>query len=252
MSTPPQATLRLDAEQVAAFHRDGFLAIEALTTAAEVRRLRGIYDRLFAVPAAELGTDSLALAGTDGSGRSTLPQIMNPDRHEPALGETLARANAFAVARQLLGPDARRMGDHAIRKPAGYGVETPWHQDEAYWDPALRYRAISIWMPLQEATAENGCLQFVTGSHTAPVLPHHHIGHDPELTGLEVSEPVEAARVAVCALAAGGATVHDSRTLHYAGPNRSEDARRAYVMAFQLPPERRERPRSFPWQRRPG
>ncbi len=46
-----------------------------------------------------------------------------------------------------------------------------------------------------------------------------------------------------------GATIHAGRTLHYAGPNRSGEARRALIMAFRAPPVPVGAPRAFPWQR---
>jgi ectoine hydroxylase-related dioxygenase (phytanoyl-CoA dioxygenase family) len=113
----------------------------------------------------------------------------------------------------------------------------------------LEYEELSIWIPLQEATLENGCMQFVPGTHLQEVLSHHPIGHDPRLVGLEVDEAeLRSAGAVACPLPAGGATVHHSRTLHYTGPNRSDGARRAYILAFGLPPKPRAVARNFYWQ----
>ena len=62
-------------------------------------------------------------------------------------------------------PDCVPTGNHAILKPARIGGATPWHQDEAYWDPRYAHRAVSIWLALQPATLENGCMRFIAGSH---------------------------------------------------------------------------------------
>ena len=43
----------------------------------------------------------------------------------------------------------------------------------------------AIWIPLQAATLENGCMQFVPGTHRQEVLPHHLIGNDPRIIALE-------------------------------------------------------------------
>ena len=58
-----------------------------------------------------------------------------------------------------------------------------------------------------------------------------------------VTEPV------VCPLPLGGATVHGNRTVHYTGPNRSDEPRRALIMSFASPSRARAEPRSFAWQR---
>ena len=243
--TKPYATLT--AEQIASFRRDGFLAIEAITSARELARLGGVYDRLFAEGAGREEGNQFDLAGADQEGvRASLPQILSPSKYAPELKESQYWANALAIGRQLLGPEAQIDFDHAILKPAGHGAPTPWHQDEAYWDPGLVYESLSVWMPLQEASRENGCMQFVPGSHRLEVVPHHPIGHDPRVHGLEVDEADTSTAVA-CPLPAGGATMHHCRTLHYASGNRSAGDRRAYILVVAVPTRKRETPRVFPW-----
>ena len=123
--TLTDVTVRLRPDQLEAFHRAGFLALDTLTTHAEVESLRGVYDRLFERRDGFAAGDQLALSRPDEAGRETLPQIVNPERYAPELADTLARTNALAIARQLLGPLADRAGDHAIMKPPGHGAATP-------------------------------------------------------------------------------------------------------------------------------
>jgi ectoine hydroxylase-related dioxygenase (phytanoyl-CoA dioxygenase family) len=245
----PQPTLKLSQEQIDFFHREGYLSLEAITTAEEVVRLQEIYDYLFASKAGRDQGDHLDLVTADDDETAeVLPQILNPSKYAPELVDTLFRANAEAIAKQLLGQSARFTGDHAIRKPPHSGVETPWHQDEAYWDADKEFNSLSIWIPLQEATLVNGCMQFVPGSHKQEVLPHHPIGNDPAVIGLEVDHVEMMAQQAVpCPLPAGGATIHHSRTLHYTGPNQSDQPRRAYILAFGTPSKQRAEPRDFYW-----
>lgn len=240
-------TIQLSDAQIAAYHRDGYLALDAITTPGEVAWLREIYDRLFAERAGREVGDQFDLAGTDEEGReAALPQILGPSKYAPELKQGLFRANALAVARQLIGPEAQPQGEHAILKPARIGAATPWHQDEAYWSASLEYNAMSIWIPLQEANLENGCMQFVPGSHRSEIVPHHSINHDPRIHGLEVDAAHTEGAVA-CPLPPGGATIHHNRTLHYTGPNRSEQPRRAYILMFGTLPKRRAEPRTFRW-----
>jgi ectoine hydroxylase-related dioxygenase (phytanoyl-CoA dioxygenase family) len=236
--------LVLDAAQLAAFEAEGFLALARLTTEAEVESLRALYDRLF--DETELDpADRVELAGA-----RLLPQVLNPDRYAPELRETLAYRNAAAVARQLLGDDVEHMGMHAIRKPARSGAETPWHQDEAYWDPAYRHRALSVWLPLQPATLDNGCLWFLPGSHREEVREHV-LAEPGAAEALRLKDPASFPDAVACPVPAGGATVHAARTLHHAGPNLTDEPRRALVMAFRVPPVW-EGTRSFPWRAAAG
>lgn len=243
------ATFTLTDDQIAFFQRKGYLTIPAITTAEEVAQLRSVYDHLFAIKAGREEGNHLDLSSTDEDDQTpALPQILNPAKYAPELLNTVFRANALVIARQLLGPEADFGGEHAIMKPAHTGVETPWHQDEAYWAPELEHNALSIWIPLQEATLENGCMQFIPGSHSEEVLPHHSIGNDPRVVGLEV-DGAEAlvAKAVACPIPAGGATVHHCRTLHYTGPNRSNGPRRAYILGFGTPARPRAVSRNFYW-----
>lgn len=232
--------------QVDDFHRDGFVTVEALTSADEVVALQGIYDRLFEPGAAVDAQDRIELAG-DRDAERTLPQILNPDRYAPELLETVAYRNAEGLARQLLGDQTEPMGMHAIRKPPRSGAPTPWHQDEAYWDPHYEHFALSIWMPLQPATLDNGCMHFVPGTHREDVRVHELINPD-SADGLRVPDQVGVEGGVACPLAPGGATVHAGRTLHYAGPNQTDEPRRALIMAFRAPPQWIGDVRAFPWQ----
>jgi ectoine hydroxylase-related dioxygenase (phytanoyl-CoA dioxygenase family) len=236
----------LSDEQVRRFEEHGFLRLEELTSSHEVLGLHDVYDRLFEPDTVVSDTDRIELA-RDAEGRASLPQILNPDHYAPELLETTAYLNAVTIAGQLLGDDVQYMGMHAIRKPARDGAQTPWHQDEAYWDPAWEHRAISVWMPLQPATLSNGCMQFVPGTHRLEVREHRLIG--PDSDGLVVTDTDSVADAVACPLPPGGATIHSGRTLHYAGPNLSDEPRRALIMAFRSPPQRLDAPRAFPWQR---
>jgi ectoine hydroxylase-related dioxygenase (phytanoyl-CoA dioxygenase family) len=244
-----EPTVFLSPEQVSFYHEHGFLALNPITTPEEVAWMRNIYDGLFERRAGREEGNQFDLGGTDEEGKeAALPQILSPSRYAPELKSGLFRVNALAIARQLLGAETMPRGDHAIFKPAGIGAPTPWHQDEAYWDPGKVYRSMSFWIPLQEATEDNGCLWFVPGSHKLDVAEHQSIGSDPRIHGLELKEgSIDISDAVACPLKPGGATIHTNRTLHYAGPNRSGVPRRALILGFGLPDETCETPRRFPW-----
>jgi hypothetical protein len=237
--------MRLTDAQVAAFRRDGFLRVDALTDAAEAEELLGLYDELFHRDTGFAAGDRIELNADVA--RAPLPQIVNPERYAPRLIQGQAYRNAGAIARQLLGSGCVPTGNHAILKPARVGGATPWHQDEAYWDPRYAHQALSIWLALQPATLENGCMKFIAGSHRGPVLPHELLSADSH--GLRLRETAPDAAEIFCELPAAGATLHDGRTLHSAGPNVSERPRRALVFGFGLAPVLLDTPHHYPWQR---
>ena len=242
-------------EQIARFHRDGFLALPRITNGEEIEMMRAAYDRIFHNKAGRAEGKQFDLAGTDEDGKeAALPQILEPEKFAPELWDTLARANALHIVRQLLGPDVEPSGSHAIFKPAHHGAATPWHQDEAYWNADLKYRSMSVWLPLQDVDESNGCMQFIAGSHLNEIAPHQSINNDPRIHGLELSPDadVKTEGATICPLPAGGATFHASRTLHYTAPNHSDRPRRALIMMFGAPAQKRAEiglePRRFMWQ----
>jgi ectoine hydroxylase-related dioxygenase (phytanoyl-CoA dioxygenase family) len=221
----PAPTIELTQEQIDFFHQNGYLTLPSISTPTEVESIRQTYDRLFSARAGREEGNQFDLAGTDDEhDEATLPQILNPAKYAPELKEGLFRVNALAVAQQLLGPETKAGGEHAILKPPAIGAPTPWHQDEAYWNPGLHYNSISIWMPLQPATVENGCMQFVPGSHREGVQPHHNINNDPRVHGLEIDQ-FDPNQAVACPIPAGGVTIHHCRTIHYAGPNQTDQPR---------------------------
>jgi len=246
-----QPTVSLSREQVEFYHANGFLALDAITTQEEVAWMREIYDRLFAARAGREAGDQFDLGGSDEDGKTAvLPQILQPSKYAPELKEGLFRVNALHVAQQLLGPETMPMGEHAIFKPARYGAQTPWHQDEAYWGEQMQYNSFSMWIPLQEATLENGCMQFIPGSHKSDVVPHHSIGHDVRVHGLEIDELPDLSKAVACPIPAGGCTIHHNRTMHYAGANRSDVPRRALIIGFGIKPVPwAGTPRDFYWNK---
>jgi phytanoyl-CoA hydroxylase len=52
----------------------------------------------------------------------------------------------------------------ALLKPP-MGREKPWHQDHAYFNLALGEPVVGVWIALDDATIENGCMHVLPGSH---------------------------------------------------------------------------------------
>lgn len=223
------------------------MSISHITTAEELARLRVLYDRLFNRKAGWENGDFYDFAGLDDSATTaTVPQLSDPSKYEPALRSTVFRSNAHAMAKQLLGPSAELVFEHAMLKPAKASGETPWHQDEAFYPRFTNYRSVTFWMPLQAVDMVNGCLDFIPGSNNGPLFTHRSINNDPRIHGLEAPE-VDASLKVSCPLQEGGATVHAYRTLHHSGPNLSDGPRRAYALGFGVRSKDYTVRTEFPW-----
>jgi len=242
-----QTQLRDD--QRTAYRENGYLILDSCVSADEIGRVKGIVERLFQIRAGRHNGDFLDLAGTDDdSEEATLPQILMPVKYSPELAECALREAALRIARDLLGDFVHCEGEHAIMKPRLGGAETPFHQDEAFWSDLTEYDSLSVWFPLQDVAEDNGCMRFVTRSHLLGVLPHRSVYGDIRRNGLEIQDSTEFSWVSA-SLKVGGATVHHCRTVHGAGPNRTEHDRFAYIFGFGLPARRATVGRDFYWLR---
>jgi hypothetical protein len=236
--------IRATDEQAATFQEQGFLRIEQISPPAEVEHLRELYDKVM--------TDSRAYrliydVGVEREG-AMINQVFLPELQQPDFADSAYLRNGKRFAAALLGVDEADVtpgGQMLIYKPATGGPQAPWHQDEAFWDDrnAVKCHSLSVWMPLDDAVVESGCMQFIPGSHRNDVLRHHCNPGEP--LELDVSFAVETA--VACPLPAGGATMHHCRTIHHTEPNTSGRERRAITTIFHAPAEARREPMAKPW-----
>ena len=189
------------------------------------------------------------MLATQEKSDNTLLSIINPVNFAPELRYTQHRANALKIAKQLLGSNAEPAFEHCILKPAHYGSPTPWHQDEAYRSSDnFHYNQISIWMPLQDATIENGCMQYIPHSHKQGIYKHRPFGDDEKSHSIECIDPAfDASKGVWCPLKAGEVSIHQGRTLHRAGNNTTSLPRYAYILAFETTPVASEKKQNFYW-----
>lgn len=245
----PAPPLSVDAGQIRRFWEEGYLALEGISNEEELAWLGRVYDLLFEARLAGVPGGYFDLARPyDSDGADRTPQVLHPRKRVPALAETGLAQNGVRIAAAILGEAEATLDawDHMILKAPRIGAELPWHQDEAYWHPGFDYRALGLWVPLDPATPESGCLSFLPGSHRGELSPHVHLGEDPSIHGLR-AEGVEEQGAVTVPVEIGGATVHHCRTLHRSGPNRTENPRRAYATEYQLPPAPRARAAHRPW-----
>ena len=229
------------------FARDGFCTLSAISPADEVEIIRAelmsLFERKAGINEGAL-TDLVSPDGAPGNS----PQILNPSNYSAVLRKTRHREACFAIAREILGPDAKIAFEQALYKPAESGASTPWHQDDAFTaDADADVDQITIWMPLQDVDEQNACMRYIPGSQQWPILEHHSLGNDPRVQALECNLPDDAPQPASVPLKAGDCVIHGSRTLHSATANKSGRSRLAYALAFDGPPRRRDGPEIFPW-----
>ena len=237
----------LTSTQILQFQTDGFVSLPCIAPPDDVDEIRQVITTMHKKRTGFREGAQFNLIGTDHGAGPVISQILSPHLYAKRLRRSLFFNNAFALARQLLGPNAQFSFDHALIKPPHTGAATPWHQDEAFRDPSYNYNEISIWMPLQPVNLENGCMEFIPGSHRSEVLPHRSPQGNLSSHALECAADIDFIQAVACPLRAGGCTIHTPRTLHGTGPNLSDAPRLAYVLGFNTPRQRLTVPRDFPW-----
>lgn len=217
--------INLRDHHVRCFQKQGFFPLGRITTEQELAWLREIYDDI--CKRRKGYTPQELTSYLTGQPPPSLLAILAPDVTVPALKNTLFLRNARKAVTRLLGVEESQLlsGWRIFCKPAR-GGETPWHQDAAYRPPP--HHGASVWMSLDPATSESSCLSYIAGSHLGNVHSHH--PHEDHL----VADNVNSSEAVSCPVAAGEAIVHNCRTLHYAGPNKTDMPRRALVVVCQV------------------
>jgi ectoine hydroxylase-related dioxygenase (phytanoyl-CoA dioxygenase family) len=145
---------------------------------------------------------------------------------DPELVELIADA---------IGDDVILWGCQVFCKPAGDGLETPWHQDGHYW-PIRPLANCTAWIALDASTRDNGCLRVIPGSHRRKKLFRHlRENRDDVVLTQRIDDPAFDEGEAVdVELEPGQMSLHDVYMIHGAAANRSSK-RRAGVAIRYMP-----------------
>ena len=222
---------RTTPQQIEAYQRDGFLAVMDFLNPAELAELR----EAVAEAVAQMGNRKLSVGNDDMKDADdyydkVFKQRLNLWRINatvkrymlnPALGEMLCN---------LAGVDGMRVWhDQALIKPP-FGNPTGWHLDNPYWSFSSR-QAISIWISLDGATYQNGCMFYVPGSQAIADYRNVPISSDIGALFGVYPEFLKQGTVGV-ELPPGGAAFHNGITAHGAGANMTTRPRSGMTCAY--------------------
>ena len=166
----------LSAEQTDRFRQEGYLNVGNVLTAEELEEARNAYDRIFHATEKPASYRNLGQKEGEEQSKGAVLQIIDMYKLDPIFDHLLHKDDILDRVESLVGTSEIMLyHDQALYKPALHGDEVPWHQDNGYWrlEPA---GAVSLWMALDDADTENGCMWVIPESHRSGEVGHQRAG----------------------------------------------------------------------------
>jgi len=216
----------LTPKEVTDYQRDGFVVMPELFTSREVAAMLRAVEGGERVAAMTRGT-------ADAEGRAAKLAIW----HE--LGDDIWAAASTCPRvvnniRIFQGEEIAFFHGKVMLKEAHSGGAWEWHQDYGYWynQGFVFPRMMSVFVALDAATRQNGCLQVLRGSHLLGRLSHDRVGSQ---TGAEVERLRQLEGLferVYCEMAPGAALFFHCNLLHASAPNESDHPRRSFIICY--------------------
>ncbi len=226
-----------DAE-IARYHEQGFIAVRDAFTSEEVRVAFEALNHLIAGRVPEFQNIQFRQEARGKLEGLSLDERLDSVRrllyfvdYEPRLKAIAHKPQLLAVIEKLLGDKPEMFQDMALIKPP-QGREKPWHQDHAYFELTPETRVVGVWIALDPADIENGCMRVMPGWHRSGRFPHFQI-RDLQICDSEMNGLIEH-RVAV-PLEPGGCLIFDSYLPHGTPNNFTSSRRRALQFHYRAP-----------------
>ena len=223
----------LTEDQVKSFKENGFLSGVKMLDESQIERLRKELTQLSDTnsPGHELFYEFHSNESADP--QTILFHALGAWRITGGFHDVLWNPRFLVAASQLLdNKPVRFWHDQLFYKPAKKGGVVAWHQDYSYWTRTKPIAHLTCWCALDDATEENGCLQYIKGSHRWGLLPKPVLAGD--LHGirdlLDDEQKNQFDHPVLTPVKAGEAIFHHSLTLHGSGENKSNKPRRAFVI----------------------
>ena len=215
----------LSPDEIESYRAEGFVVPEFRLSSAVVGQLQEALD---SVIAANPGTrpEQLVSIHTESRGAEGV-------RGNELFLDLARNGEILDLVAQLAGPDLILWGCQAFCKPAGDGMEVPWHQDGHYW-PIRPLATCTVWVAIDDSVIGNGCLRVIPGSHREQIL-HSHLVED--RTDVVLNQRVEEgffdeSTAVDVELEAGQMSLHDVYLIHGSNPNRSPRRRAGLAIRY--------------------
>lgn len=210
--------------QLAQYHTQGYVVLDHVFPIAEMEDLARLIEAHHQAHEARLqqsGPEGISRAGE-------IAFTSHLAEQNPALLAFVRRPEFVEIATKVLGPDVDLYWNQSVYKEGHGDAEFPWHQDDGY-TPVDPSPYLTLWLAVNDATVENGCLCVLPRSHEGGLAPHTSTSIGLSCHSLE--DPDQGVQVPI---PAGSLIAMQSLTFHKSGINRSSGMRKAYVIQYSV------------------
>lgn len=209
------------------YARDGYVIVRDLLTPAECEELKAEARRVLAQHAKRNASVYVHVS------------VVSPKFR--ALSEN---PKVVSVLEALMPDGVMFLSDKLVCKSADKTFPTPWHIDRFYWRQTRP--KISVWIPLDDASAENGTLTVVPGSHRKDWTMVQKGLANGEFTEEVGDATWRKNEVVTCAIRRGTGVFFSDALVHGSAPNTSGRERFAIIGTYHAPQADEPFDRDFP------
>lgn len=139
----------------------------------------------------------------------------------------IQNSQVMEISRELIGESVSSMRMMVVNKPSKSQTPLPWHQDISKKWPMSKPPVLTIWIALDKVDEENGCVEWLEGSHKHGEIDGGHLTSDSALSLL-----LQKHKVHYGILEPGDAVVFDNGVIHRSQPNHSGRRRRGLTICL--------------------
>lgn len=220
---------KLTPEQIAAYHKDGYLVIPDFLSQPEV-------DKLYGIAVGDSTLQKHAFDLNDQAGKKTKLTLWYTPGND-AYGLLTKSRRMINSANALLEGDAPVCHFHSklMQKEPKVGGAWEWHQDYGYWyknEFLFPNQMLSIMVAITDASISNGCLQVIQGSHQLGRIEHGFSGEQVGASQHYVDLALKTMPLIYVEINAGDALIFHSNLLHRSEANTSDHPRWSLISVY--------------------
>lgn len=224
-------------EQIEYYQKNGFIVIEDFLSADELEYWQtAVMEAVIERDGKKMPGKDTKVGEDDGINEDAeyfgkvFDQLLNLWQTNDKVKELMVDERIGEMAAKLAGVDGIRIWhDQALFKRP-WANPTAWHLDTPFWSFSDS-KALSVWIALDDATLENGCLYFIPGSFKGTTYENKGIGKNMDSI-FEIYPQYAKTAPFVAKMKAGSCSFHNGLTIHGAGANMTPGFRRAMTCAY--------------------